>query len=178
VIVTASLIALFGGCRDAIDESTAVVAQHLRARDYAGLLELAQSGDEDLKCRAANALSWVQSPEAVPHQVALLSVSGCDWPVRSETMWRLIETGATDQIPAMFPMLKDPVKEVRWNAARILGHFGDPVARPALTECLSDANPFVAAWCGWGLCQIDVQTSGSGKCKRPNMDVSKGKTGP
>ncbi len=149
------------------------VADKVRAKDYAGLLELAQSGDEDLECRAMKALGWVRHPDAAKAQVEVIAVTGCSWKLRTEPAWRLVEQDLKQYIPGLLPYLEDPKEDVRWNIARVLGHFGDPAARPALVQCQADDNPFVAAWCAWSVCRID-----EGDCDRPNMNLVNGEPAP
>ena len=163
------------GCRDAADAQAERVGALVRARDYAGLLELSQGADEPLACRAAWALAWSRAREAIPGHVALLRYERCDWMIRTEAMWRLAEEGATEAGPAIAEQLRDASPVVRWNAARVLGELKAPATLEPLRGCLADANKLVAAWCRWAACQV----AGKGGCpKKPNMDHTTGKPVP
>jgi len=162
------------GCRDSADLQAHRVASLVRAADYAGLGALLSHEDLDLRCRAAKALSWVHSPKASEQQKRVLTVTGCKWKLRSETAWRLMEEKAPRWQAMLLPLLKDPERGVRWNVAKILGSHGNAEAMPTLTACEADSDLFVAAWCKWAGCKLQRDAG----CKKPNMDLRDGKTGP
>jgi HEAT repeat protein len=162
------------GCRDSTDANVHKVAVLVRAADYAGLGQLLSHRDMDLRCRAAKALSWIRTSRASAQHLQLLTVTGCKWKPRAEAAWRLMEENAPNWQQHLLPMLKDKEREMRWNVARILGIRGNAEALGALSKCQLDIDPFVAAWCAWSSCKLE---NGDG-CKKPNMDLRDGKTGP
>lgn len=158
-------------CRDAVDESVATVASLLRAQDYQALRTIAfdDSVETDHRCRAARALAWARAKVAVPAHRELLTFTACGWKVRAEAAWRLVEGGEVEAIPDIVALLSEPQRELRWNAARVLGHLGHAGARPALEACREDGDELVAAWCVWAVCELD-----GGDCERPVMDLTLG----
>lgn len=167
-------MALTLGCRDSADAHAHRVASLVRSADYVGLGALLTHEDLDLRCRAAKALSWVRSPKASKQQAQVLTLAGCQWKLRSETAWRLMEEKAPSWQRLLLPLLKDSERGVRWNVAKILGSYGNAQAMASLTACVTDSDLFVAAWCQWAGCKLrrDVE------CKKPNMDLRDGRTGP
>lgn len=174
------LIALIGpsfGCRDKTDQHIQQVAELVKARDYDGLAALLDDPDEALRCRAAKALAWVRAPEAVKHHVALLSYDACGFEVRAEAAFRILEADAwAEGFAPVAALLKDPQREMRWNAAKTLGLSRQPEAIPVLDACTEDPDVFVAAWCTWGLCR--AKGGEKNACREPNMDLSRGRKGP
>jgi HEAT repeat protein len=162
------------GCRDSVELNAQRVASLVKTADYAELGTLLSHEDLDLRCRAAKALSWVHSAKASEEQQRVLTVTGCKWKLRSEAAWRLMEEKAPRWQAMLLPLLKDSERGVRWNVAKILGFHGNAQAMLALTACVVDSDLFVAAWCKWAGCKLR-QDAG---CKKPNMDLRDGKTGP
>ena len=48
-------------------------------------------------------------------------------------------------VPALLRALDSKNEQTRWEAARVLGEIGDPIAAPALVKALTDQN-FVVRW--------------------------------
>ncbi len=162
------------GCQNSAELNAQRVASLVRSADYVGLGDLLGQEDLDLRCRAAKALSWVHSAKALNQQAQVLTMTGCQWKLRSEAAWRLMEEKAPSWQGLLLPLLKDSERGVRWNVAKILGSHGNAEAMPVLTACEADSDLFVAAWCKWAGCKLRRDTG----CKKPNMDLRDGKTGP
>jgi HEAT repeat protein len=61
----------------------------------------------------------------------------------------------------MFVARHDPMPYVRTAACQTLGDLGDPSARPALEDALSDKDPFVRELARQALAQLDAGTDGA-----------------
>ncbi len=167
---------LFGlpGCRDKTDNHVANISKLVHDKDFDGLLELTRSDDAELKCRAARTLSWVRAPEAAEAHAALLTLEGCQWNIPVEAAWRLMEEDATDKLPDVIAQLGAKDRKMRWNIAKVLAKWEKPEALPHVQKCMADPDAFVAAWCGWSVCEL----TGGPDCPTPNMDLRDGMRGP
>lgn len=162
------LSSLFG-CKDS--GSPDRIADALIRQDYASIAKQLDATDLDVVCASVNALAWARSAAATPFQTKLLTDTRCGWKLRIEAAWRLAELRDTEALPEIQKMLDDPLPQVRWNSAFILGSWGAVSARPALRFCAeSDEEPLGKQWCAWALCELEkVENFAKSPCPRPNM---------
>ena len=73
----------------------------------------------------------------------------------------LLRARKPDTVDMMKPLLQSPYDELVVDAALMLGHFGDPAARPKLQEILSRAEshpPALVILASWYILKIDKKT--------------------
>ena len=130
------LMQLCGGSR----QDAPVVAK-LRAVDadrlFAGLRELLEDSDPELRCRTALAIYYVDPKDGCEWLVRLLDDS--EWIVRVEVCGLLHDLADKRAVHALIQRMKtDPNPMVRNTAAYALGGIADPVAIPSLIEALDN----------------------------------------
>ena len=143
------------------------VVRYVHSGDYTTIVGQLDSTDMKTVCAAASLISWARSPTLVPNHLALLNDRRCGWRIPIEAAWRLAEGGKTGTVPQITSLLDDPMPEIRWNIAHLLGSWRTAAPRERLQKCAdSDSSTLVQQWCRWALCR---QPPGGASCQRPNM---------
>ena len=163
-------------------ESVVAAARAVDLRDFririevpreavAGVMDLLKDSDEDVRARAAGALSAVGAKEAAPRLLELLggrssnaiidALAGLDareaipkiatFLDHRDAVTRLSAVEALGRLkgreaePRLIELLEDPDRDVRHAAALALAALESREAQPKLIEMLADEDPYAAA---------------------------------
>jgi HEAT repeat protein len=125
---------------DLIPKRRPDVAALAGKRNIPGLIRALSSRDPAVQSAAVHALGAI-GPEAVGPLVRTLETRNRT--LRLGAIGALAEIGDAASVPALAAMMKDPVSEVRWQAAIALGETGSHDAVAPLLSALGDPDKYV-----------------------------------
>jgi len=125
---------------DLIPRKKPDVGALIKKRDIPGLIRALSDRDPDVQSDAVNALRDI-GPEAVIPLVHALRKNNRN--LRLGAIGALAEIKDSRAVPVLTDMMKDPVSEVRWQAAIAFGEMGSHEAVAPLLHGLEDRDKYV-----------------------------------
>jgi HEAT repeat protein len=125
---------------DLIPQRKPDIAALKRKHDIPGLINALSSRDPDVQSDAVHGLGDI-GPAAVGQLITALRRRNRR--LRLGAIGALAEIKDTGAVSALAGMMKDPVSEIRWQAAIALGETGSPEAVAPLLQGLEDRDKYV-----------------------------------